>query len=591
MTQHRLTNQEIAHIFYQIAEHLEMQDVAFKPRAYERVGRVLEAMEEPLEEIYKQGGLKALEDIPGVGVSLAEKIEELLKTGHLKYYDQLRKKTPVDIEALTAIEGVGPKTIKTLWKKLHIRSVADLQRAATRGKLRRLPGMGTRTEEKILKGIAFQRQHGGRFLLGEALPLARTIEGRLRKLPEVQKAVVAGSILRRKETIGDADVLVVSQHSQKVMEAFVSMPEVMHVYAKGETKTMLRLRNGMDVDLRIIPPESFGAALNYFTGSKDHNVALRQIAIRKGWKLNEYGLFQRKRGGKWEMIAGRTEEELYRKLGLTFIDPEMREMTGEIELARKNRTQPRALPDLIFYNDLKGDLQVQSNWTDGADSIEALARAAKAAGFSYIAITDHTKRLAMTRGLDEQRLKQQMREIDRVNKNIDGITVLKGTECDILKDGTLDLPDVMLRQLDVVGVSVHSFFSLPKAAQTRRVIAAILNPHVAILFHPTGRLLGKRPPIELDMQEVIKAAKRTGTVLEVNAYPDRLDLHDAHIRMAVDSGVKLAINSDAHGSKHFSVLEYGIAQARRGWAKKSDVINAWPLAKMLGMLKNKNRKI
>jgi DNA polymerase (family 10) len=588
-TRIHLSNQEIAHILYEIADYLEMQDVAFKPRAYERVGRAVEALREPLSELYRRGGRKALEEIPGVGSSIAEKLEELITRGKLRYYEALKRKTPVDVEGLSAIEGVGPKTIKLLWQKLGVKTVSDLERAARAGKLRNLPGFGEKSEEKILQGIAFRREHGNRFLLSEALPLARMIEERLRKLPGVEAAVVAGSILRRKETVGDGDILVVSDEPKKVTEYFVAMPEVSHVYGSGETKTMVRFRNGMDFDLRIVPRESFGAALNYFTGSKDHNVALRQRAIKRGWKLNEYGLFQRSRGG-WRMIAGRREEEIYRKLGLAFIVPEMREMTGELEQARRQfgKTE-EALPGIVGYGDLRGDLQVQSNWTDGANSIEELAREAQRAGLEYIAITDHTKYLAMTHGLSEKRLLKQMAAIDRLNRTLSGITILKGTECDILKDGTLDLPDRILAKLDIVGVSVHSYFSMSREEMTKRIIRAISNPHVDILFHPTGRIIGKRKPYEVDIEALIRAAKRTGTILEANAYPERLDLNDTHVRMAVEAGVKIAINSDAHATTHFAFLEYGIAQARRGWARKSDVINAWPLEKMRKMLKRAKR--
>lgn len=580
----QLSNQEIAHLFYQIAEYLQVQEVAFKPRAYERVARAVETLEEPLGEIYRHGGRKALAELPGVGASIAEKLEELVKTGRLRYYETLKRETPVDVEGLSAIEGVGPKTIKVLWQKLRIRSVEELERAARAGKLRGLPRLSAKIEKKILKGIAFQKQRGGRFLIGEALPLARRIEERLKELPQVKVAVAAGSLRRRRETIGDGDVLVVSEDPDPVADFFVKMPEVVHVYGRGKTKTMVRLRNGMDFDLRIVPQESFGAALQYFTGSKDHNVALRQIAIKKGWKLNEYGLFAKSKTG-WRVIAGRTEKEIYTKLGLAFLEPEMREMAGEIALARQRFGKGSALPGLVGYADLAGDLQVQSDWTDGVSSIEELARAAKTAGLSYIAITDHTKRLAMTRGLDEKRLRRQMAEVDRLNSKLPGITVLKGTECDILKDGTLDLPDRVLAQLDVVGVSIHSFFTLSRAEQTARVVRAIANPHVDILFHPTGRLIGKREAIDIDMEEVIRAARRTGTILEANASPERLDLHDAHIRMAVEAGVKIAIDSDAHAATHFSLLEYGVVQARRGWAKKSDVVNTRPVREMLKLLK------
>lgn len=587
----QLSNQEIAHLFYQIAEYLQMQEVVFKPRAYERVARAVETLEEPLGVIYRHGGRKALAELPGVGASIAEKLEELVKTGRLRYYETLKRETPVDIEGLSAIEGLGPKTIKVLWQKLRIRKVEELERAARAGKLRTLPRLSAKIEEKILKSVAFQKQRGGRFLIGEALPLARRIEARLKELPQVKIAVVAGSLRRRRETIGDGDILVVSENPDLVTDFFLKMPEVVHVYGRGKTKTMVRLRNGMDFDFRIVPQESFGAALQYFTGNKDHNVALRQIAIKKGWKLNEYGLFRKrkakskKRKEAWTKFAGKTESEIYEALELAFIEPEMREMTGEIELARRRFGKGVALPGLVDYEDLLGDLQVQSDWTDGASSIEQLARAAQKAGLSYIAITDHTKRLAMTRGLDEKRLRRQIAEIDSVNRKIGGITILKGTECDILKDGTLDLPDRILVKLDVVGVSIHSFFTLSRAEQTARVVRAITNPHVDILFHPTGRLLGKRAAIDIDMAEIIRAARRTGTILEVNASPERLDLHDVHIRMAVEAGVKIAIDSDAHAATHFSLLEYGVAQARRGWAKKSDVVNTRPVSEMLKLLK------
>lgn len=584
-----VSNQDIARTLYTVAELLEMKEVQFKPRAYEKAARSIEALEEPAAQLYAQGGLQALEDIPGVGASIAKKIEELLDTGHLQYLEELEEDMPADVGALTAIEGVGPKTVEALWKELGVKTVDDLERVAKAGKIRQLKGFGKKTEENILKGIRFRREHGTRFLLNEAVPMARTIEKRLQELPEVGKAVVAGSIRRYKETIGDADVLVVSEEPDAVVEFFVSMPEVVNVYARGETKTMVRLANGMDVDMRIVPPDSFGAALHYFTGSKEHNVALRKAAIKKGWKLNEYGLFQekkakrKKQNGKEQMIAGKTEAEIYQKLDFAYIVPEMREMTGELELAAAAFRQGKreALPELIGYSDLQGDLQVQSNWTDGRDSIKALAKEAKHRGLRYIAITDHTKRLAMTHGLDEKRLKKQMQEIDALNKKISGITILKGTECDILKDGSLDLPDSALARLDVVGVSVHSYFSMSKKEMTERIVRAITNPYVTMLFHPTGRRLGKRKAYEVDMEAVVRAAKKHGVFLEANASPERLDLHDAHIRMAVEEGVKLVINSDAHAASHFSFLEYGIAQARRGWAKKSDVVNALPLKEFL----------
>lgn len=574
-----MTNQDIAKILRTIGEYLAMQDVPFKPRAYEKAAETIEALEEEVSEIYRKGGLEALEDIPGVGKSIAEHIEELLKTGRLKYYEELKKKTPVDLDMLTHVEGLGPKKIKILYQKLNVRNLADLERAAKAGKIQKLEGFGEKSGENILKGIEFLKRSGGRFILGFVMPDIRELERRLKSLKEVQRVVAAGSVRRRKETIGDVDILAISDKPARVMDFFVHMPEVIAVQAYGETKSAVKLKSGMDVDLRVVPAASYGAALNYFTGSKDHNVALRELAIKHGWKLNEYGLFK---GGK--MIAGKTEEEIYEKLGLRYIEPEIREMTGELEAARANK-----LPKLIGYKDLKGDLQIQTNWTDGNATIEEMAKAAVDAGLEYIAITDHTKRLAMTHGLDARRIVQQMKGVDKINSRFSQRTshfrILKGTECDILKDGSLDLPDGVLKQLDVVGVSVHSFFNLPREEQTKRIITAMQNPHVDILFHPTGRLIQRREPYAVDIDEIIRVAKETGTILEIDAYPDRLDLKDEYIRKAVAAGVKLSIDSDAHAPQHFSFLEHGIAQARRGWAEKKDIVNAWPVEKMLGFLK------
>jgi len=571
-----MTNQEIVKILYEISEYLEMEGEPFKPRAYQKVAQAVEGLEKEVKEIYKSGGVKALAEIPGIGVSIAEKIEELLKTGHLKYYEALKKNTPVDLGVLTRVEGLGPKNIKKLYEELKIKNLADLEKAAKAGKISKLEGFGKKSEENILKGIEFIKSSGGRFVLGFAMPQIREIESRLKKLKEVREIIVAGSVRRWKETIGDADILIISEHPKPIMDYFVGMPEVARVFAHGETKSAVKLKSGLDFDLRVVQKESYGAALNYFTGSKDHNVALREIAIKKGLKLNEYGLF---RGNK--QIAGRTEEDLYKALGMEYIPPEMRENLGEIELAKKH-----ILPKLIDYGDLKGDLQVQTNWTDGENSIEEMAKAAAKEGLEYIAITDHTKRLAMTHGLDENRIQAQWREIDAVNKKLGGkIKILKGTECDILKDGSLDLPDKILAKCDIVGVAVHSYFNLSREDQTKRIKRAMENPHADILFHPTGRLINRRKAYEVDIDEIIKTAKNTGTILEIDAFPDRLDLKDEHIRKCVEVGVRMSIDSDAHSVQHFSMLEYGIAQARRGWAKKSDIINAWPLEKMLAFLK------
>ena len=574
-----MTNAEIARVMREIAVFLDMEGVQFKPRAYEKVAYAIEAVDEPIAEIYKRGGIKAVEEIPGVGESIAEKIVTLIETGRLPYYEELHKKTPVDVAGLTAIEGLGPKNIKTLYHELGVRTVADLEKAALAGKIRDLPHFGEKSEQKILKGIGFLKQRSGRFLLGAVLPLMTEIEARLGKLPGVQRVAIAGSIRRCKETVGDGDVLVVAKKPDTVMDYFVGMPEVVHMHGKGHTKSSVKLSTGMDVDLRVVAAESWGAALNYFTGSKDHNVALRRIAIEKKLKLNEYGVF---RGEK--AIAGKTEEDVYAALGLPYIQPELRENSGEIEAAQAGK-----LPDLIGYDDLRGDLQTQTTWTDGANSIEEMAAEAQRLGLEYMAITDHTRGLAMTGGSDEKKLRQQMKAIDKLNKQLKGFTVLKGAEVNINKDGTLDIDDETLAQLDVVGVAVHSHFNLPRAEQTRRVIHAMENPHADIFFHPTARVLQKREPIDIDIDAVIAAAKRTGTVLEIDAYPERLDLKDEHVRKAIDAGVKLAIDTDAHSVNHLGYLHFGIATARRGWATRADVVNALPLRGFLKSLKGSRR--
>ncbi len=576
----KVSNQSVAELLREIGEYLAMQNIPFKPRAYEKAAGVVEALEEEIADIYARGGIKALEEIPGVGVSIAEKVEEFIRTGKVKYYEGLKKKTPVDLGSLSRVEGLGPKSIKKLYQTLGVGNLADLEKAAKAGKIAKLEGFGAKSEEKILKGIGFAKKSGNRFVLGFMMPRIRDIEASLKKLPGVQKAVVAGSARRRKETIGDVDILVVSPKPKAVMDFFVSMPEVISVIAHGETKSSVKIKPGLNVDLRVVPEESYGAAMNYFTGSKDHNVALRQIAVTKGWKLNEYGLFKVV-GGRETVIAGRSEEEVYKAFGMDYIEPELREETGEIEAARTHR-----LPKIVGYGDLEGDLQVQTSWTDGSDSIEAMAKAAMAHGLKYMAVTDHTKRLAMTHGLDEKRILQQMAEIDKLNKKFAGkFKILKGSECDILKDGTLDLPDAVLSKLDVVGASVHSFFNLSRAEQTERIKRAMANPNVDILFHPTGRIINRREAYDVDMEAIIAHAKKTGIILEIDAFPDRADLKDEYIRKCVEAGVKMSIDSDAHSPAHFAYLEYGIAQARRGWATRHDIINAWPLEKMLQFLK------
>jgi DNA polymerase (family 10) len=574
------TNKEIAGILFEMAALWEMQGVNFKPRAYEKAALQIESLNESVKDIYDQEGLKGLTQIPSIGESIAKHIEELIKTGHFHEYEAQKKRVPVNLTELLSVEGVGPHTIRDLWRRLHIKNLADLEKACIDGKISKLPHFGRKSEEKILKGIEFLKRSKGRQILGDVLPEIRKIETLIRSLPGVEEAVVAGSVRRMKETIGDIDIVVVSSSPEKIMDRFVDLPMVEHVYGKGPTKTNVRLKNGVDADLRVVPKRSFGAALLYFTGSKEHNIALREMAVQKGWKLNEYGLFRGKK-----VIAGCTEEDIYDALGLSLIPPELRENSGEFVIFGKGVH----LPELVNYGDLKGDLQTQTNWTDGEDTIEDMAGAAMALGLEYIAITDHTKSLAMTSGCDEKKLACQMKEIDEINaklkKKHTGFRILKGAEVNILRDGALDISDDCLAKLDVVGAAVHSHFELSREAQTERVIRAIQNPNVDILFHPTGRILNKRDAISLDMDKIMKVAKKTGTILEIDSIPDRLDLKDEYIRKCSGMGVKMCIDSDAHSRNQFAFLEFGIAQARRGWAERTDIVNTLPLQQFLRTLK------
>jgi len=553
-----------------------MQDDGFRARAYENGAEILENLTLNVKDVYAKKGLKGLEDLHGIGRGMAEKIEEYIKTGKIKEYGDLKKKMPVDIDELASVEGLGPMSIKTLYKKLKIKNLEDLEKAAKAGKIQKLKGFGKKTEENILEGIEFVKKNSGRMLLGYIWPRVEEIVEEFKSMKEVENISPAGSLRRKRETIGDIDILVATENPQKVTEKFISMPDVIKVWGKGVTKASVRVKGNFDIDLRVVPKESWGAALQYFTGSKAHNIKVRQIAIDKGFKLNEYGVFRGKKS-----VASKTEEEVYGAIGLRYLEPELREDTGEIELLQEKKQLPKIIP----YGSLKGDLQVQTNWTDGAHSIEEMAKEAKRLGLEYIAITDHTKSLAMTGGADEKKLLRQMKEIDKLNKSIGGITILKGAEVNILKDGSLDIENKVLAKLDVVGVSVHSFFKMSKEDMTERIVRAINNPHVDVLFHPTGRLIQRRKAYELDMERVIKEAVKTGTVLEINAFPDRSDLKDEHIRMGVEAGAKFVIDSDAHSKDHLKYLEFGIAQARRGWAEANDVVNTLSLNKFLKKLK------
>jgi DNA polymerase (family X) len=557
-----------------------MKGEKFKPRAYEKAALYIGSLNDDLGIIYKKGGIKALMQLPGIGKSIAEKLVELIQTDELTYYEQLKRQIPVDLTTLSSIEGMGPKKVKVLYEKLGITNIEELEKAIRERKVRALQGFGETSEQKILKGIEFHKKsHGGRFILGFVLNTFEDILQRLKSLDTVKNAQLAGSARRMKESIGDADFLASSDKSEKVMDFFTSMPEVAYIHTKGRTKSTVRLKSGINCDLRIVPEESFGATLQYFTGSKQHNVVLRTIALHKGYKLNEYGLYDKRN----KQIAGRTEESIYSRLGLPFITPELREDNGEIEAARKGR-----LPKLIGYDDLKGDLQIHTSWTDGNNTIAEMAQAAGKAGLEYIAITDHSRTLEIAHGLNERKLMEQQKEIKKVAHTVKqngGITILTGVEVNILKDGSLDLENNILKEFDIVGAAVHSNFFLSKEEQTNRLVSTMYNPNVDILFHPTCRVIQKRQPLEIDFDKILDVSEETNTILEVDSSPERLDLQDEYLRRAIENGCKIIIDSDAHDKSHFHFLKFGISQARRGWAENKDVLNTLPLEKFLKSLK------
>jgi DNA polymerase (family 10) len=563
-------NAEIAAMFDQAAELLEIQgENQFRVRAYRRAARVIEGLPKGVGSLLEAG--RDLSELPGIGKDLAGKIADIVKTGHFDLLDTLKKKLPGQLGDMAALPGLGPKRIKLLYDKLKVRTLDDLRRTIKAGRLREIRGFGPVIEKKLL-GALEKPQPEKRFKLSVAEAEAEALVAFLR---DGGRVVVAGSYRRRRDTVGDLDVLVTAKNGAAVGDKLVRYENVAEVLAHGPTRTTVVLRSGLQVDVRAVPEESYGAALLYFTGSKAHNIALRGLANEHGWKLNEYGLFAGKR-----RIAGATEEEVYKKLGLAFIPPELREDRGEIPIAKGNK-----LPKLVSVSDIRGDLHVHSDWTDGTASIAAMAAAAQARGYQYIALTDHSRRVAMTHGLDPARLARQLREIDRLNKKLQNFTILKGIEVDILKDGRLDLPDSSLSKLDVVVAAVHSHFDLPRQAQTDRVVRALENRHVSILAHPTGRLIGEREPYDIDMDRVISTAHDVGCYLEINAEPDRLDLNDLHVHAAKAAGVKIAISTDAHSVDAYQYMRFGIDQARRGWLTADDVVNTRSLAELRKLLK------
>jgi DNA polymerase (family 10) len=555
-------NADISAVFEEIADLLEIRgDNPFRIRAYRNAARTVGELGQDLAALVARG--RDLPKLPGIGADLAGKIAEIGRTGTCALLERLHRELPAAITELLRIPGLGPKRVKLLHDALKVDTVEALRRAAGAGRIRELPGFGEKTESRIREVLAARGAASQRLKLAVAAQYAAALETWLGRAPGARKVTVAGSCRRMRETVGDLDVLVAAAVGGPVTERLLAYDEVKSVLARGQTRSSVTLKSGLQVDLRVVPPESYGAALHYFTGSKAHNIAIRRLGQARGLKINEYGVFRGTR-----RIAGDTEESVYRAVGLPYIEPELREDRGEIEAARRGE-----LPRLLALADLQGDLHLHTRATDGHHSIREMALAARAAGLSYIAVTEHSRRLTVARGLDPQRLLKQMDEIDRLNDTLSGVTVLKGIEVDVLEDGSLDLPDSVLKGLNLVVGAVHSAFTLPRRRQTERILRALDNRYFTVLAHPSGRLLGERDAMDADWLRIIRAARQRGCFLELNAQPDRLDLDDVHARMAREEGVLVAVNSDAHSTFDFAHLRYGVGQARRAWLEPKDVLN------------------
>ncbi len=573
-----MENREIAAVFEEISNLMKIiQDDpkwTFKAAAYDRAKRSIESFPERLEDVARDPGRK-LTDIPGIGADLAKKITELVETGKSSYHQEQLAKIPHSLLDMLQLQTVGPQKVRLFYQQAHINSVDELEAAAKEGRLRDLPGMSEKSEENILKAIEVYRRAAGRFRLDTAFETAEVLSAWLRGLKVVEEVTPAGSLRRGRETVGDLDLLVTGRDPAAIADHFVKFPGIASILAKGEDKVSVKLKNDLQVDVRMIERSAYGAALHYFTGSKEHNVAMRDIAKRRGWKLSEYGLFH---GDK--ILAGRTEEEIFAKLGLEWIPPELRENLGEIEAAEKNE-----LPRLVEQKDIRGDLQMHTTASDGHAGIEEMAGAAKQIGYHYILITDHSKAVTVANGLDEKRAAEHIRRIHAARKKVKGIEIWAGTEVDILGDGKLDYSNALLKQFDIVLASVHSRMTMPAEEMTTRLLRALENPYVRILGHPTGRQILRRDPFLFDLEEVFAAARKFGVILELNGNPERLDLCDRHVKLARDRGVKVIISTDAHDPKDFALMRYGVLTARRGWMEKSGVLNTLPPEKLLAGLR------
>jgi DNA polymerase (family X) len=569
-------NVEIAEAFNRLADLLEIEGAnPFRVRAYRNAARTLQDLPRSAAAMLAAG--KDLSELPGIGKDLAGKIAELIGTGHLTLLDEVARRTPKTLADLAAIPGLGPKRVKALYQNLKIETPADLLAAVESGGVRALPGFGAKTEQKILSELRRTGATEQRMRLFDAEQFAGPLLAYLKGQKGVMEATIAGSYRRRKETVGDLDILVTAKRGARIADRFMAYDEVDRVVSKGPTRSAVILRCGLQVDLRVVPEASYGAALLYFTGSKTHNIALRKRAVKRTWKLNEYGLFDGD-----QRIAGRTEKEVYDRFGLAFIPPELREDTGEIEAAAKGQ-----LPELVTLSQIRGDLHVHTTASDGKFSITEMAEAAKARGYDYLAVTDHSKHATVARGLDANRLAEQIDEIDRVNEALEGIRILKSSEVDILEDGKLDYPDSILKRLDFTVCAIHYKFDLPGDKQTARVIRAMDNPYFNILAHPTGRLINERRAYDIDLQRVMQVALERGCFLEINAHPSRLDLDDAHCRMAKEMGLKVAISTDAHTANGLDMMRFGVDQARRGWLEAGDVLNTRSWAELAELLRRR----
>jgi DNA polymerase (family X) len=572
-----MTNNEIAHIFERIAMILDMlgTENPFRIRAYEKAAQVISGLNRDIKDVYDEGGLTRLEGLPGIGKDLARKIEELVTTEKLQYLNDIEKKIPSGLLKIMEIEGLGPKKTKFLWKEFDVTDIKGLKALAKSGKLEDIKGWGPKSVENILVGLELQKKMAGRLPLGEALPLAQEIVEELKTSRDCQKIEIAGSLRRRKDTCGDIDILVTSKRPEKIMDLFCTLPHIERVIAKGKTKSTAFLKAGIDCDIRVVEPKVFGAALHYFTGSKDHNVHMRKRAVRKGITISEYGVYEGSAAKKGKLLASKKEEDIFAVVDLPFIEPELREDRGEIEAA-----QHSTLPALITEGDIAGDLHMHSTFSDGKDSMTTMAKAAKELGLTYIAMTDHASAMGMVKGIKKDNIEQYLKKIEEARKSVPGIHILSGAEVDIAADGSLYLPDSILKKLDWIIASVHQSFKQSKEDFTKRIIRAIQNPHVRCIGHLTTRMLSKREGMDINFDLALTEAKKHNVIFELNAAPERLDLPDVLLKRAKEKEVKICINSDAH-SKERLFYAYGIYQARRGWLEKADVANTQKYAQFM----------